>query len=388
MGNEKSRPVEQSYSDYITQQQRLIQAQQEQIKQLSKMNLRQNILNQQQTPSNIMFQQTAEQQQMNYQQMNSKQMNYQQMNSKQMNYQQQPKLNYEPEKEKQKLNPYKILGIPKNFDENTLKKAYLKMAMKTHPDRGGTQEQFQQVSIAYTVLLKRLKDQNNNHQHIDLRDQSRKYSETQTQDSLQNVNLSDKFDSDVFNKIYAENRINDVYDSGYGNWMDKNPASEDEPKRMFNGNFNKNMFNSEFDKYKKEQQKNIGSQVIKYDEPQVDISFKGKDSLMVLGKGNIDDFSGESNGGLNYRDYKDAFTNSCLIDTSSTDTRGRPRNINDMESSRSNISYQMSHEDQQQYQIKKQREEQEEQQRQQRLQNFEEKAFNSYDQIHKRMLGR
>ena len=59
MGNENSRPVEQSYTDYITQQQRLIQAQQEQIQQLSRMNLRQNILNQQHTPSNIMFQQTT-----------------------------------------------------------------------------------------------------------------------------------------------------------------------------------------------------------------------------------------------------------------------------------------------------------------------------------------
>jgi len=380
MGNEKSRPVEQSYSDYITHQQRLIQAQQEQIQQLSKMNLRQNILNQQQTPSNIMFQQTGEQQQQQYQQQN---LGYQQQQS-------QPQLNYEPENQpKQKLNPYKILGIPKNFDEKILKKAYLKLAMKTHPDRGGSEEQFQQVSIAYTVLLKRLKDQNNSNLHTDLRDNSRQYMETQTHDSLQNVNLSDKFDGDVFNKIYDENRISDVYDSGYGKWMNKNPASEDEPKKMFNGNFNKNMFNNEFEKYKKEQQKQMGSQLTKYDEPQVDISFKGKDSLMVLGKGNISDFSGESSGGLNYRDYKDAFTNSCLIDVnSSTDTRGRPRNINDMESSRSDISYQMSHEDQQRYQLKKQKEEQQEQHRLQRLQEYEEKAFNSYDMIHQRMLGR
>mgnify|MGYP006173776535 CR=1 FL=1 len=143
-----------------------------------------------------------------------------------------------------------------------------------------------------------------------------------------------------------------------------------------------------FEKYKKDQQSKISSQIVRYDEPQVDISFKGKDSLMTLGKGNIDDFSGESNGGLNYRDYRDAFTNSCLIDTSTTDTRGRARNINDMESSRSNISYQMSHEDQRKYQLKKQKEEQEEQHRLQRLQEFEEKAFNSYDQIHRRMLGR
>ena len=74
-----------------------------------------------------------------------------------------------------KLNPYKILGIGKNYDEKTLKKAYLKKAMVTHPDRGGSQLEFQQVSIAYTVLLKKLSDQNNNHLHNDLRDNSKSY---------------------------------------------------------------------------------------------------------------------------------------------------------------------------------------------------------------------
>ena len=43
-------------------------------------------------------------------------------------------------------------------------------------------------------------------------------------------------------------------------------------------------------------------QIVQYDEPQVDISMKGKDSLMVLGQDNISDFSGQSEGGLNFRD--------------------------------------------------------------------------------------
>ena len=388
MGNENSRPIEQSYTDYISQQQRLIQAQQEQINQLSRMNLRQNIINQQ-TPPNIIFQQTPEQQNQYLNQPN--QISYQ--NSYQQNFEQTPQISYQPgnnfiENDKKKLNPYKILNIPKNFDEKVLKKAYLKMAMKTHPDRGGTQEQFQQVSIAYTVLLKKIKDRENNHMHNDLRENSRKYIESQDSDNSQNINLSEKFDSELFNKIYSENKINDVYDSGYGDWIQKNPVNDNSPKKLFDGNFNKNMFNREFEKYKSEQQQKMGSKIVKYDEPQVDISFKGKDSLMVLGKGDITDFSGESDGGLNYRDYKDAFTNSCLIDTSSISTRGRAKNINDMESSRSNISYQMSQEDQKKYALKKQKEEQEEQNRIQRLQQFEEKAFNTYDRIHQRMLGR
>ena len=39
-----------------------------------------------------------------------------------------------------------------------LKKAYLKAAMKTHPDRGGSRDSFQKVSIAYAVLTKKLKE--------------------------------------------------------------------------------------------------------------------------------------------------------------------------------------------------------------------------------------
>ena len=140
MGNENSRPVEQSYTDYITQQQRLIQAQQEQINQLSRMNLRQNILNQQQLPSNIMFKQTAEQQQQ-----------YQQQQS--IGYQTNPQITYQPDKKK--LNPYKILGVPKNYDEKVLKKAYLKMAMKTRPDRGGSARTIPtRISIAYCFIKK------------------------------------------------------------------------------------------------------------------------------------------------------------------------------------------------------------------------------------------
>ena len=82
----------------------------------------------------------------------------------------------------------------------------------------------------------------NNHSHHDLRDQSKSYMGDQQQNGLKNVNLSEKFDNDLFNKIYEENKIGDVYDEGYGNWMEKNQVTDNEPKRMFNGNFNKNMF--------------------------------------------------------------------------------------------------------------------------------------------------
>ena len=68
-----------------------------------------------------------------------------------------------------KIDPYKILGIGKQYDESSLKKAYLKKALVTHPDRGGNEDDFQTVTLAFNVLLKKLNSQNNSHEHHELR---------------------------------------------------------------------------------------------------------------------------------------------------------------------------------------------------------------------------
>jgi len=52
------------------------------------------------------------------------------------------------------LDPYEVLGVPKFSDEDVVKKAYKKLAMKHHPDKGGDPEQFKRIQAAYDRIIK------------------------------------------------------------------------------------------------------------------------------------------------------------------------------------------------------------------------------------------
>ena len=45
-----------------------------------------------------------------------------------------------------------IFIIDKNYDEVSLKKAYVKLAMIHHPDKGGDENKFKEIAEAYEVL--------------------------------------------------------------------------------------------------------------------------------------------------------------------------------------------------------------------------------------------
>ena len=47
---------------------------------------------------------------------------------------------------------YDLLGVQKNAQLNDIKKAYRKLALKEHPDKGGDPEKFKQITQAYEVL--------------------------------------------------------------------------------------------------------------------------------------------------------------------------------------------------------------------------------------------
>ena len=54
---------------------------------------------------------------------------------------------------------YKVLGVDRQADDRTLKKAYRREAMKHHPDKGGSEEKFAEIGQAYEVLTDKEKRQ-------------------------------------------------------------------------------------------------------------------------------------------------------------------------------------------------------------------------------------
>ena len=56
----------------------------------------------------------------------------------------------------QKRDYYEILGISRNADEGSIKKAYRKLAKKYHPDTNGgnpqAEQKFKEITEAYNVL--------------------------------------------------------------------------------------------------------------------------------------------------------------------------------------------------------------------------------------------
>ena len=361
----KQADLSQVYASYIQKQQDLIYQQQNQINSL----YRHNLQNQSHMLPNMYFQHGIQQQQQQ---------------------QQQPQIPQLPpapsQHQTQKLDPYQILDLPKQYDETMLKKAYLKKAMKTHPDRGGTPQLFQQVSIAYTLLTKKLKEHDSKKSHNDLRNEAKGFIQTQESQPKRNINMKDNFDIDTFNKIYEDNKIEDVYDSGYGSWMEKNPALESGQTKMFQNGFNKDMFNATFEQYKQENAKQHQGQLVKYEEPEVRLSMTNQDSLVTLGQKKISDFSG-STSNLEFTDYKKAYTyGSTMIDVNSVSLDGRANSIDGVKSQRGKLSYQLSPEDQRKLAIQQMKEQQEEEKRIQRLQVYDQKHGQAYERIHGLLL--
>ena len=108
--------------------------------------------------------------------------------------------------------------------------------------------------------------------------------------------------------------------------------------------------------------------------------------MTVLGGGKVQSYSGEING-LGYRDLREAYEESTLIDVDSINVLDRKVSIKDYNKQRKKINYNMSEEDKYKLQEREKIKEIQERDRVQRLQDKDETHFDQYSRLHQRLIG-
>lgn len=290
-----------------------------------------------------------------------------------------------------KFDPYKILSLPKNFTMAQLKRSYKKMAMKTHPDKGGDPRVFKVITKSYLTLIEELKKRENNNTYGDLKKNTEMFMNGQSTEAPTTLNDSNGFNVNKFNTLYNEHRMDRPEDAGYGNWMEGTDFNEESQKPLFSDGFNLDIFNSVFNEGVND---SVSNEVIQYHKPNALISSSGI-ACVELGRGRIKDFSSDgtsniqgrgSKKSLQFTDYKIAHTKTTITGVKSN--REDFNSIGDLKMNRQNIKYKMSREDMEREALIKKRNEEREKRRIERLENNDRLASEHFNRVRNVLTGK
>jgi curved DNA-binding protein CbpA len=191
--------------------------------------------------------------------------------------------------------------------EELLKAAYKKAALKAHPDKGGSEEQFEAITRAYAYLTEILRRIHGGRTKESKVEAPSALAETRKEEAVawkhvEPVRLNPKkLDMDAFNKMFEQTRIPDPDDDGYGDWLTAKESSGNAPK--FSGKFNRDVFNKMF-----EEQARKGeiprNQLIT--QPQA--LTLAPTSGVELGREKSSSYTAAVNSSLKYTDLKQAYT--------------------------------------------------------------------------------
>lgn len=294
------------------------------------------------------------------------------------------------------MNPYEVLNVSRNFTLQELKDNYKRIALKVHPDKGGSEQLFLLVTKCFKKLLQEYNRRQSDKQYHELKAEFLKATDDH-RERRKHVDMppaangsgssSERFDLDKFNRMFTEHRLDEVTDKGYSRWMnDSAPPDTSSATYKSSKGFKIDSFNKAFETQATIDRNN--KYIVKYKEPEPLITTK-KISFTELGQEDIDDFSGDNmtKKTLNFMDYKVAHTTSKIVDPRVVQERRTYRNITELEAARSAVSYEMDDETKSEFEYRKKKESMQEQRRQEMLAERDNLIQRHYERVNQLMLG-
>lgn len=288
--------------------------------------------------------------------------------------------------------PYKILDLNQNNELNIdiIKKSYKKKALIYHPDKCGNnkeaEEKFRIITQAYLYLLKKFEEQNINNIKFTKKVEKVEYIDAKKTIDNNKINKfidKDNFNLDLFNEVFEKYKIPDLYEDGYNNLLNSNDIDNNSNnQQIFSNNFNKDIFNKTFQELKKNKFDNY---IIEHNEPEP-IYSNSNYSFQELGIIKKDNYGYKNNNGMSYTDYKEAHIDGNLLINEDIPLKTY-KDLKSLEYERSNINYKMSNEDKIKYDNMLRRRELFEEQRIKNINNLDKKIEDSYNRFNTEVLS-
>ena len=244
-----------------------------------------------------------------------------------------------------------VLGIQEEvaLTEESLKKAYKRASLKAHPDKGGSEDQFEAITRAFaylTEILKRIQGGRTGAlKEVEAPSAltSGRKEESKAWQHLEPVKLNPKnLDMNAFNQMFEKTHMTDPDHDGYGDWLKDEMTDKASPK--FSGKFNRDVFNQMFDEEAKKQGSKRGqNQVI---HPSAMALTLAPSMGLELGRERPDSFTPAPNSKERFTDLKDAYSRESTISDKVSNVRMETRSLDVYRTSREKAPEPMSHQEQ------------------------------------------
>jgi curved DNA-binding protein CbpA len=220
--------------------------------------------------------------------------------------------------------------------EEALKAAYKKMALRAHPDKGGSEEYFEAVTRAYAYLSEILKfmrgGKRDGKQPADMNStqQSREAEAKKWDYGGEPVRLNAKnLDMNAFNKLFEQTHLPDPDSDGYGDWLkESDTASSNQIK--FKGQFNRDVFNRMFED---EARKGKQSTQLMVHPGQMALTLNPTSGVDLVGD-RPDSYTAAPNSKFQFTDLRGAYTSESTISDKVSNVAVHDRNFEQYRASR------------------------------------------------------